>query len=169
MVGIASPRLAVYASVPGAGISFGSEVVLAVEMLVGCTCAAPGVAIAGLAVCAWALKVSDECGATTHPAAAKRRQKIAVTKRDDEWRKSSSAKASLSCDSSRGSWSSLVTCGLLRLTVPVPERITGVGCRVAAMPEADVQLPDGLSDFPSDGGERRSARMTVVTSRFLPW
>src|ERR1700751_1261774 len=93
MVGIASPRLAVYTSVPGAGISFSCGVAFDVEMLAACTCAAPGEATAGLAGWASALKFSGECGAITHAATAKRRQKIPVTMRDDEWRKRSSAKS----------------------------------------------------------------------------
>ena len=39
--------------------------------------------------------------------------------RGDEWRKRSSAKSVLSCDTSRAGYRSLVTCGLIRLAVPV--------------------------------------------------
>src|ERR1700740_1511304 len=120
MVGIASPRFEVYTSVPGAGINFGSGAAFVVEMLADRTCAAPGAATAGLAVWASALKVLEECGAITQAARAKRRQKIPVMMRDDGGRKRSSARVSLSSDTSRAGWRSLVTCGLIRLTVPVP-------------------------------------------------
>src|ERR1700675_2760321 len=91
MVGMASPRFAIYISVPGAATGGASLAVVGIEALAGCSCAA----VAGLAVWASAVRLEDECEAARHPAAAKRRQEIPVMMRIDERRKRSSAKTYL--------------------------------------------------------------------------
>src|SRR5436305_5620988 len=84
IVGMASPRLAVYTSAPSDGLSSG------VAGFTGAMLALTGCNWACFAVWAWAVKSENECGPKRQAAAAKSKQLRAQITRTDERRKSSS-------------------------------------------------------------------------------
>ena len=112
MVGMASPRFAVYISVPGAAIGAGL-VVLGIDALTGWSCAAEG-----LAVWASAVKLEDEWEAISHRVAAKKRQETPVMMRTDVKRKRSSENFLMIVDAK--DWLGIVTWGVTRLAVCPP-------------------------------------------------
>lgn len=106
---MASPRFAVYISVPGAATKAG----LGIDALTGWSCAAEG-----LAVWACAVKSEDEWDAISHVAAAKKRQETPVMIRTDVRRKRSSENFLMIVDAK--DWRGIVTWGVTRLAVYVP-------------------------------------------------
>lgn len=108
---MASPRFAVYISVPGAATGTGL-VVTGIDALTARNCAAVAAAD-GLAVWASAVNSEEERDAICHAAAAKKRQETPVMIRTDEWRKRSSEKV-YRMDSRWARCGSLVTGGVTR-------------------------------------------------------
>src|SRR5579872_2671898 len=93
MVGMASPRFAVYISVPGAAMGLGSGMGLVASgtvALTACSCdalAGDDAAAVGFAVWASAVKLEEEREPMCHAAPAKIRQETPVMMRTDETRK----------------------------------------------------------------------------------
>src|ERR1051325_7100932 len=85
---MASPRLAVYSSVPFGARGLASRVSGLVLTLAACSCA-DCAATAGFTcgVCACARKLRLKWGATIQAETANRTQRIPMTVRDEKWRK----------------------------------------------------------------------------------
>src|SRR3981081_4459616 len=109
MVGMLSPRFAVYIAVPGAavGCNAGMSAALTAEMLAGCnwgldfkplwgpTAGDTAMACLGDALCCCAAATPESCGPRRHAGAPNRRHEVDVTIRTDQRRKTPSLQTRL--------------------------------------------------------------------------